>query len=83
MSKPRIPESLPENEDMDPVGEPYPNQGSPLTTQVETVTEPPPYQPDKAPTEQEEKNDQQQQAGGDDPPHPPNAPFSEPDIAPN
>ena len=73
--------SYPEDEDMDPVGESYPHQGSLLTTQVESATEPPPHQPDKAPSEQEEKNDQQQQ-NGDDPPHPPHSPFIEPDVAP-
>lgn len=30
------PEDFPENEDMDPVGTPYPAQGSPLSTEVET-----------------------------------------------
>lgn len=54
MNQPRTPKSLPEDEEMDPVGLPYPEQQDP-----------------KLPNQ------------GDDPPHPPNAPFSEPDIAPN
>lgn len=82
MNIPNQPPSYPEDESMDPVGEDYSNQGLPITTQVESVTEPPPHQPDKAPTDQEEKNDQQQQ-DANDPPHPLNSPFSEPDIAPH
>lgn len=65
----------------DLITEPHPGACRP--TPSKAVTEPPPHQPDKAPTEQEEKNDQQQQQGEVDPPHPPHAPFSEPDIAPN
>lgn len=76
------PKTFTDDASMHPIGEPYSSQGSLAKAQVEAVTEPPPHQPDKAPTEKEEKNDQQQQEGID-PPHPKNAPFEEPDIAPD
>ena len=49
MNQPRVPKSLPEDENMDPVGLPYPEQEDPSTPEDGNDPPHPPFSPSREP----------------------------------